>query len=91
MNGSCSYIKTFHDIYRTKFWEKFNVKLIFQSSPAHLLLCSYPLSVGGFFVALHADGMELHDALGEGDEVQDVSKRLQKSAKGSRKVVSITA
>lgn len=31
--------------------------------PPHLLLCSYPLGVGSFFVTLHADGVELHYTL----------------------------
>lgn len=45
--------------------------------PPHLLLRSYPLGVGGFFVTLHADSIELHHALCQRDEAQDVSKWLQ--------------
>ncbi len=62
----------------------------FLDLPPHLLLCSYPLGVGSFFVTLHADGVELHYTLCQRDEVQDVSKWLQECRGwgGNRKAVS---
>ena len=57
------------------------VQFIAARLPPHLLLCSYPLGVGSFFVTLHADSVELHHALCQRDKTQDVSKCLQECTK----------
>lgn len=47
----------------------------------HLPLRSQPLCVGGFSVALHAHGVQLHHALCQRHQVQDVPKGLSQDSR----------